>query len=124
MSSPVSGSVTPMDCSRSTRIGPDQLRPLSVERSTRTVQPRSLSVFSLLNSANAFTRVPLGRTTIWLPIVWSFCPGSYSWRAGSQLTPPLVLRANQIGPRNAEVRKLARTLAASLEGKTSRSHTP
>ena len=75
-SSPVSGSVTPIVCSRSTRTGPDQLRPLSVERSTRTVQPRSWLVFSLLNSANRLTRVPLGSTAIWLPMVWSFCPGS------------------------------------------------
>jgi hypothetical protein len=35
------------------RVGTwNQLTPLSVERSIRTVQPRSLLVFLLLNSAN------------------------------------------------------------------------
>ena len=42
---PVSGSVIEIVLSRSMRNGPDQLTPLSVERSTRTVAPRSLSVF-------------------------------------------------------------------------------
>ena len=72
----VSGSVMAIVCSLSTRIGADHVSPSSVERSTLTVQARSLFLFSPLNSANRLTSVPFGRTTIWLAIVWSFWPGS------------------------------------------------
>jgi hypothetical protein len=54
----------------------DQVRPLSVERIRRTLQPRSFCEFSLWNSAKRSTSVPSGSTTIWLEIVWSFWPGS------------------------------------------------
>ena len=75
-SSPVSGSVMAIVCSLSTRIGADHVSPSSFERSTLTVQARSLFLLSPLNSANRLTSVPSGRTTIWLAIVWSFWPGS------------------------------------------------
>ena len=70
--SPVSGSVMPIACSLSTRIEPDHVCPLSLERSTLTVHPRSFFEFWLWNSANRLTSVPSGGTTIWLAIVWSF----------------------------------------------------
>ena len=34
-----------------------------------------------------------GSTTIWLPIVCLFAPVSYTLRAGSQESPPSVVRA-------------------------------
>jgi hypothetical protein len=75
-------------------------------------------------SVNRSINVPSARTSIWLPIVWLCEPGSAIMRAGSQLTPPLVVRENQIGPRKVfeliSPWMLARDL---LFGETSRSHT-
>src|SRR5215218_4798380 len=73
------------------------------------------------NSVKRSTSSPVGRTTIWWPIVdWSFC-GAKIARAGSQLAPPFVVRENIASPRNEKAcwaLKLARSL-----GNRSRSQT-
>ncbi len=75
-------------------------------------------------SVNRSTTVPSASTSIWLPIVWLCEPGSAIMRAGSQLAPPSVVRANQIGPRNVFELMSPWMLALDLLfGETSRSHT-
>ena len=113
----------PIVPSRPTVNGPDHVVPWSVERRTRTKPPRIFLAFSLLNSVKMSTSVPFGCTTIWLPMVWSFWPGSQTCFAGSHVTPASVERANQVGPLNALVLNEATTLARSLAGKTRRSQT-
>jgi hypothetical protein len=44
---------------------------------------------------------PVVGTTIWLPIVWSFWPGSKMTLPWLQVTPLSVVRENRVGPRNA-----------------------
>jgi hypothetical protein len=48
-----------------------QVRPLSEERMSRTVCEPLFRI-----SVKTSTSVPSGSTTIWLPIVWAFGPGS------------------------------------------------
>src|SRR6266536_2432035 len=99
--SPVSGSVTPIVSRRSTRIDRDQVRPLSADRMIRTLNPRSFFAFwAAWNSSNPSTSVPLGSTTISLPIVWFSWPGSKIWRAASHEFPPFVVgeaRVSRVG---------------------------
>jgi hypothetical protein len=64
-----------------------------------------------------------GSTTIWLAIVWLFVPGSKMMRAGSQVVPPFVVRANHVGPREATAFSNAFVGGASPGGGASRSHT-
>src|SRR5919204_3986633 len=52
--------------------------------------------------SNTSSSSPSGSSTIWLPIVWLFSPGSKILRAFVQLAPPLVVRENQVGPRKGE----------------------
>ena len=75
-------------------IGSDQCSPLSLETMTD-----SWNGFSEgwppdpLDREKMSTRVPSGWTAIWLPIVNRFAYGAKIARAGSQVRPPLVVRA-------------------------------
>src|SRR5437868_10173820 len=63
---PVVGSVTEVRATLLTVVGPDQVAPLSVERSTATLTPRTLWAFLKLKiSMKESTSVPSGSTTIW-----------------------------------------------------------
>ena len=97
--------------------------PLSCERRIATLPPRVPWAFLCpLSRVNPSTTVPLGSTTIWLAIVWFCALGSKIGRAGSQVAPSLVLRANHVGPWKLTDRSNARALECSL-GEMSRSQT-
>ena len=90
--SPVSGSATVTVPSREMVVCPLQLAPRSGDRSTAMLAPWRRPRLSLAKAVITFTRAPVPSATIWLPIVWSFWPGSKMTRAGSQVAPPLVVR--------------------------------
>src|SRR6266568_8296344 len=79
--------------------GADQVAPLSVERIIARLGEGGL-LPDPWNSVNRSISSPLGRTTIWWPIVdWSFC-GAKMARAGSHVLPPSVVREKIASPRN------------------------
>src|SRR5215210_6100909 len=123
---PVSGSITSATKWWSMiRAFRDHVSPRSVERMNAMLNPRDPGGAFLapwIRSKKSI-RSPLGSTTIWLPIVWSIVPGSKIFRAGSQLSPPSVVRLNHAGPRKATLFSNALGGALSPGGDTSRSHT-
>src|SRR6266508_4063793 len=94
--------------------GADHVAPLSVERIIAR-----LALGGLLpdpwNSVNRSISSPLGRTTIWWPMVaWSLS-GAKMARAGSHVLPPSVVREKIASPRNEKAcwaLKLARSLGS------------
>jgi hypothetical protein len=60
------------------------------------------------------TSSPLGRTTIWLPMVWALFPGSRIGLTTSYDAPLSSERANQASDRNAAARWPALALARSF----------
>ena len=90
-----------------TMVGSDQVVPPSAERITATLnEARGLPLPPFVKiRSNPSTRVPLAGpvvgTTIWLPIVWFFSPGSKMIRPGLQVTPLSVVFENSTGPRKA-----------------------
>src|ERR671937_721508 len=85
-----------------TWIGLDQWSPLSVERITAWNCVRADGCtpdpFKRLKMS---TSVPFGWTAIWFPIEKTFARGAKIGCAVSQVSPPSVVRANQMSPRNA-----------------------
>ena len=111
-----------------TMIGFDHVAPPSVERITATdsvsrwLCPRPPLVWIRSNpSISTPLAGPAVGTTIWLPIVWFFSPGSKMGRPVLQVTPPSVVLENMAGPRNAGEWSYAPGFAFSL-GETSLSH--
>src|SRR6266511_4113744 len=65
------------------------------------------------NRVNRSISSPVGRTTIWWPIVDWFFKGAKMGRAGSHVAPPSVVREKMVSPRNEKAcwaLKLARSL--------------
>jgi hypothetical protein len=86
------------------------------------LNPRVLCLLLKLRiKSKASTRSPLSVTTIWFPIVWFSPAGSKIFRAGSQLSPPSVVRENQVGPLKPSALSNAIGGAPSPGGDTSRS---
>ena len=90
-----------------TMIGSDQVVPPSVERITATLNEALRVPLAALggDQVEAVDQHPLAGpvvgTTIWLPMVWFFCPGSKMTRPGLQVTPLSVVFENSAGPRKA-----------------------
>ena len=110
-------------------IGSDQVAPPSVERITATLNDaRWLLPFPplLRIRTKPLIRTPAAGpavgTTIWLPIVWFFWPGSKIDLPSLQVTPPSVVFENIVGPRKAGETLKAPGFAFWL-GETSRSQT-
>src|SRR5215510_5866232 len=99
-----SGVTVPSGKSLLVRIGGPagcHVTPLSTERfSDRLKGPGPALLRAPRISSKKATRVPSGATTSWLPMVCEIAPGSYSTRAGSQCSPPSVLRENIAAPLN------------------------
>ena len=94
---PVSGSRAPIASRSAIRIGALQLPPLSFDRKILSVEMTCPPAPSS-SCVNRLTSVPFGNTTITLPIVWLCGPGSKIERAASQVLPPSVVRAKNVGP--------------------------
>src|SRR5262249_18195526 len=99
-----SGVTVPSGKSLLVRIGGPagcHVTPLSTERfSDRLKGPGPALLRAPRISSKKATRVPSGATTTWLPMVCEIAPGSYRTRAGSQCSPPSVLRENIAAPLN------------------------
>src|SRR6266581_8049168 len=120
---PVFGSVSVTNCWAATVVGPDQVAPPSDDETNPTLKPRGVNLGEpvVWNCSKKSYRAPvLGLTTITLPMVWLFCPGSKIARVPVQVLPPSVVLENQAGPRNAWARRAASGLWL---GALSRSHT-
>src|SRR5438270_11116549 len=101
---PVFGSVSVTNCWLATVVGPDQVAPPSEEETKPTLTPRGVKLGDpvVWNRSKKSYRTPVaGLTTITLPMVWLFCPGSKIARVPVQVLPPSVVLENQAGPRNA-----------------------
>src|SRR4051812_32099753 len=95
---PFLGSMVPMNSAGETWMGGDQVTPRSGESCTAMAACGD-GVLSWVMRVKRFTSFPPARTTIWLEMVWASSPASWINLAGSQEMPPLLERANQVGPR-------------------------
>src|SRR5512132_827513 len=123
---------TEATCCTSIGMAPDQVLPASVERITAAVKVEPLPhleggtkghlppwlVIRLMPSIRTPVAGPVVGTTIWLPMVWSFWPGSKMTRPWLQVTPLSVVRENSVGPRKAKACSVALGLAFT-DGDTS-----
>src|ERR687887_2864718 len=110
--SPVSGSKAPMNRILWITCGADRVAPLSVERIMARLAPGAL-LPDPWNNVNRSISSPLGRTTIWWPMVACSLLGAKMARAGSQVAPPSVVREKMASPRKEKAcwaLKLARSL--------------
>src|SRR5712691_2267182 len=114
------GSLTPTDSSVETMVGSDHEAPPSADVMSATFRPRAaLGPVDKIRSKKSY-RVPVrGSTTITLPIVWFFSPGSKIC-LDCQVTPPSVVLENHVGPLNA---RACRSASNAALGDTRRSHT-
>src|SRR6516225_3667431 len=120
---PVFGSVSVTNCWVATVVGPNQVVPPSEDETKPTLKPRGVNLGGpvVWNCSKKSYRTPvLGSTTITLPMVALFCPGSKIARVPVQVLPPSVVLENQAGPRDARARSTASGLWL---GDLSRSHT-
>src|SRR5262249_24375408 len=106
-------------------MAPDQVLPPSVERITEAVKVGPLTHFAWdlnghlppwlvirhMPSISTPLAGPVVGTTIWLPMVWSFWPGSKMARPVLQVRPLSVVRENIAGPRKAKATDVALGLA-------------
>src|ERR671935_2075504 len=100
--------------------GADQVAPLSVERIIARLAPGAL-LPEPWNRVKKSISSPLGRTTIWWPMVAWFFLGAKMARAGSQVAPPSVVRENIASPRKEKAcwaLKLARSLGNLVRSQT------
>src|SRR5215475_458482 len=115
---------TDATCCTSIGMAPDQALPPSVDRITEAVKVEPLPhldpvnghlppwlVIRLMPSISTPRAGPVVGTTIWLPMVWSFWPGSKMARPVLQVTPLSVVRENIAGPRKAAANTVALGLA-------------
>ena len=96
--------VSSATCWAETTVGSDQVLPPSDDEMKSTLTPRGVNLGEpvVWNCSKKSYRAPvLGLTTITLPMVWLFCPGSKIARVPVQVLPPSVVLENQAGPRNA-----------------------
>src|SRR4029450_1135294 len=82
--------------------------------------PRT-SVITLISSPSNWSLS--GSTAIWLPMVWAMTPARKILRAGSQVSPPSVVRANRGSPAKAMAFSNACWFWLPLGGEITRSHT-
>ena len=115
------GSVTPTVPSRETVIWPLQLVPRSVDRSTATVPPCCRAVV-VVEDGHDVDEVPVAERDDLVADRLVVLTWIKDRPGGSQLDPPLVVRENHVGPRNAAVFRYDLPCVRSF-GNTSRSQT-